>query len=374
VVITPTPRARLMPAHHALVACIVILTALAGVNGAGQDTDTLPPVPTGYLLVTQRGCGIEAIQLPTLQRKIVRPATPENSHDRPFVHSMSGPDSAGRIAYIEDHSAVAQETDRRHLLKTIQLDGTQDTALFSRPGDALWSKSIGNGGIGEHLALSPVGGRVAFHTDLRYVHMPNAALHVGSIEIWNIDSKQSVKRDVNAMDSPLAWFPDGKRLAYVKLADPAGGAVRRNDTFARQFRDWEKIPSVFVWDIDAGTETFLHVGWAPMVSQDGRFVLISGYEGAGVHVRVDVATGESTAYHEGKNAGGSVIACPAQDIVLTSGVTHKRKRGLFNLFAMPERIVTIGLASLSTDDFRTLLSVEYANAVSFGQVSEKRER
>ena len=56
-----------MPAHHGLVAWIVVVTALTGDAAAGQDTDMLPPVPTGYLLVTQRGCGIEAIQLPTLE-------------------------------------------------------------------------------------------------------------------------------------------------------------------------------------------------------------------------------------------------------------------------------------------------------------------
>ncbi len=241
----------------------------------------------------------------------------------------------------------------------------------------MWSTSaIGNGQIGRHLALSPVGGRVALHTDLTGVQMPNALLDVGSIEIWSIDRKQSVKRAVNAIDYPLAWFPDGKRLAYVKLADPRAGAGRRDETFARKFRNWEKIPSVYVWDVDAGTETFLHVGSAPVVSQDGRFVLISEYDHAWAHVRVDVATGESTSviYHGSNKAGASVIASPAQDIVLASDMIYKRKRGLFRLFEVPERIVTFGLARLNTEDFRTLLTVEYANVVSFGQVSEKRER
>ena len=128
-----------MFAHHRVVAWIVVLTALGGDVAAGQESSTLPPVPAGYLLVTQRGCGIDAIKLPMLQRKTVRPATPENRRDWPSEHAMSGPDSAGRIAYIEDHFFVANEAERRHLLKTIRLDGTQDTALFSRPGAAMWS-------------------------------------------------------------------------------------------------------------------------------------------------------------------------------------------------------------------------------------------
>jgi hypothetical protein len=153
-------------------------------------------------------------------------------------------------------------------------------------------------------------------------------LYVGSIEIWSIDRRQSVKRDVNAIDSPLAWFPDGKRLAYVKLADSRAVAARRDETFARKFRNWEKIPSVYVWDVDAGTETFLHFGSAPVVSQDGRFVLISEYDSGWAHVRVDVATGEPTSvnYHGSNRAGASVIAIPARDVVLASDMIWSSAR------------------------------------------------
>ena len=95
----------------------------------------------------------------------------------------------------------------------------------------------------------------------------------------------------------------------------------------------------------------------------------------GSALRVDVATGESTrvVYNE-KNAGASVIAGPEPNIVLASKETYKRKRGLFRLFEMPETIVTFGVARLNTEDFRTLLTVEFAQVVSFGQVSEKPAR
>src|SRR5205807_755765 len=137
------------------------------------------------------------------------------------IHALSGPDADGRIAYIEDHFFVANETDRRHLLKTIKLDGTQDTELFSRLGNAMWAATpAGHGEIGHHLALAPVHGRVAFLSGLSSVQMPSAYLHVGSVEIWDVDKKAGRKRDIRALDEGLAWFPDGKRLAYVKLVDP----------------------------------------------------------------------------------------------------------------------------------------------------------
>ena len=80
------------------------------------------------------------------------------------------------------------------------------------------------------------------------------------------------------------------------------------------------------------------------------------------------------AYHESKNSSASVIASPATDIVLVSDKTYKRKRGLFRLFEMPEQIVTFRVAALNTDAIRTLLTVEYANTVSFGQVTERRDQ
>ena len=79
----------------------------------------------------------------------------KNRADMPNIHSLSGPDSEWRVAYIEDHFFVADEKNRRHLLKVIQLDGTEDTDLFSRPGDTMW----GHGEIGADHFFIRVGAR-----------------------------------------------------------------------------------------------------------------------------------------------------------------------------------------------------------------------
>jgi hypothetical protein len=126
----------------------------------GPETDQLLPTTTGYVLFAfgrDQPDGlpvgdIVALQMPTLKSTIVRPATLENPTDMPTIHALSGPDAEGRIAYIEDHFFVADEKTRRHSLKTIRLDGTKDTGLFTRPGDAMWA---GKGEIGDELALSP---------------------------------------------------------------------------------------------------------------------------------------------------------------------------------------------------------------------------
>ncbi len=155
---------------------------------------------------------------------------------------LSGPDEPGRIAYTEDHFFVSPDKNRRHLLKVIHLDGSGDTALFTRPGDALWAESAaGHGEIGHVLSLAPVGGRVAVLSGLTVLQMPSTYLSQGSIEIWNIDQKTGNKTDLLAVDEGLlVGSTDGKRLAYVKIVDRNSNAKVNDpaDPIADSFLKW----------------------------------------------------------------------------------------------------------------------------------------
>src|SRR5205823_12272354 len=129
--------------------------------------------------------GMIAVQLPTLQEIVIRPTTSSTQLGFPVVHALSGPDEEGRIAYIDDYFFVKNNKDRRHLLKTIRVDGQNDTEIFSRPGSAMWATTAaGRGEIGQHLALAPVGGRVAFLSGTTNVQMPSGLRTVGLLEIW----------------------------------------------------------------------------------------------------------------------------------------------------------------------------------------------
>jgi hypothetical protein len=352
----------------------------------GPETDKLLPAKSGYVLFAfgadqpegMPAGEIVALQLPGLKTTVVRPRPAVNRVDMPTIHALSGPDAIGRIAYIEDHFFVADENNRRHLSKTIRLNGTNDTALFSRPGDAMWAKSGGHGEIGDDLALSPVGGRVAFLSGLLNTQMPGALLHTGTVEIWDVEKKARTKASFKAIEG-LAWFPDGKRLAYVKLMDPkevpatAATAGPHADSFAGAFQGWRKLPAVFIRDVDAETEVFLHVGWHPVVSSDGQAVLVSNL--GGDWRRVEAATGKSVPASWPGMWGP--VALATQDVVLSLCLPTKGTKVQFTRhnspLAGPKEMLSLKLAKVNANEFQTVVAnIDPRTLISSGRVGQPK--
>jgi hypothetical protein len=362
-----------------VIACLAAATQPAcgvsrGETVPGPETSGLLAPVHGYVVIAIPRGGIDAIRLPDLQHTVVRPAAPpqaEDSYDLPTVHMLSGPDAAGHIAYVEDHFFVANEATRRHLLKTIQIDGSGDTELFTRPGDAMWAASgAGRGEIGEHIALSPVGGRVAFVSALKPVQMPSALLHVGDLEVWDVERKHGARVDLQTLDEGLAWFPDGHRLAYVKLIPAAEAGLFASSEQLRDngVNDWSAIPSVYVRDVERGTESFLHVGWRPVVATDGQTVLISGVHDGWMVVDV---TSHLTSAATWRGSAGDVIAYAGRDLVLawclpTEGSNTSTTKNNSPLVG-PKQNLALKLAHLNSGEFQTAVPVlDPRRKVSFG--------
>src|SRR5438445_13179463 len=162
----------------------------------GPESNQLLPRVRGYVLTSRNSRDINCIELPSLKEALIRPMKPEAGDD-PTIHALSGPDAEGRIAYIEDHDPLDNRNNARHLLKTIRLDGTDNSELFSRPGNALWATSaIGKGEIGKALALAPIGGHLAFLTQLKDAQMPGALLSEGLVELRDVEKKTGSKTEV----------------------------------------------------------------------------------------------------------------------------------------------------------------------------------
>jgi hypothetical protein len=336
----------------------------------GPESDALLPGAKGFIVMAQPRGGIMAVELPSLGQITLRPASPESVADLPTIHALSGPDDSGRIAYIEDHSFVGEPKDGRHLLKTIRLDGTDDVALFTRPGSALWSTTVlGRGEIGEALALAPSGGRVAFLSGIKSVQTPTGLLHEGSIEIWNIDGRSGSKTRITALDRGLSWLPGGRRLAYVKLVDRKAHPelIDPADPVANSFieRDGDLIPAVYIRDVDAQTEEFLHAGWNPKVSLDGSKVLL--YDSYLTCYSVETASRK--AYPLTGPGKYAPIAMLDDRTLLarcfpTSG-TKVKFRGAWPIDG-PREVRAIKLTRTDSEAFQTVVPYDESTGVSFG--------
>jgi len=332
----------------------------------GPEADNLVGKVTGYL-ITDQDPGIVAFSLPSLEKRVVLQLARDDEDDQPTIHAMSGPDSQARIAYIEDHYFVANEADQRHMLKTVQADGTQDTEIFSRPGDAMWATTTaGKGEIGSHLALAPTGGWVAFLSEISNRQMPRALLNVGRIEIWNVAEKTGAKTRIEAIDEPMSWFPDGKRLTYTKLVprnelpQQAAGL----DHFGNYFdQTWDEVPAIFVFNTQTKTTSFLYVGWKPIVSHDGNTVYVGGWGKQDYRWRsVDVQTSESQPITWPGFQGG-LIAAPSDRLALYRGLPTTGARGQDTRNYM----LTIKIAEHETNTFQTIVPfIDVRRDVSFG--------
>jgi len=164
--------------------------------------------------------------------------------------------------------------------------------------------------------------------------------------------------------------------AYVKFVDRkvATASVLQSGSFGKTFQEWDKLPAVFVRDVDAETESFLDIGLHPVVSVDGQSVLVSNHENA--WRCVDLSTGRSIA----ATWPGlwTPIASLTKDVVLslclpTRGVKVPFMEHNSSLIGFKEmlslKLTSLKLARVNAHEFQTIVPyIDPLALVSFGQV------
>jgi hypothetical protein len=180
----------------------------------------------------------------------------------------------------------------------------------------------------------------------------------------------------------MSWFPDGKRLVSVKLVprDQLPNPPLGLEAFGKYAgKSWDEVPAVYVLDIQSGTSTFLHVGWTPIVSSDGKMVLVGGWDDQMEFTwrRVTVPDRRSVPVRWPGDAGGA-IAAPCEDVVLywglpTTGAPIKYTKHNSMFHGGPKLMLTLKLALFDTNRFQTMaLEINPRSLVSFGRSPEKR--
>ncbi len=258
---------------------VLFLSAACGVGSRGATTTFTVPGPEatdlvartrGHVLVTRPVGGIESIRLPGLVS--TTPRTPDSGLLP--VHSLAGPDARGRSVFVENDML-----GERHALRTLSATGETET-VFEARGDALWEHAVGH-----HLALDGGGRLVALVARAEGVQNrdPDALLMEGELEIWNLDERRRVGASVRALDDTLSWFPGAERLVYTGFVerDEAAKLLRAHvpagDAFGQATIDWKRVPVVHEFDLSTGRSKALHVGERPLVSPDGKRILLRDF-------------------------------------------------------------------------------------------------
>lgn len=330
----------------------------------GPENLTLIRNTQGYIVYNVPVGGIKAISLPSMSELTIREA--DKGHEP--VRSLSGPDENGCIVYIENHMG----DKAYHLLKLTAIGGEKDEIIFSHRGDALWDDVIGN-----ELALAPKGGHVAFVGKLTsaQMHEPEVLLETGPLEIWNIDQKTKKDAEITALDEGLSWFPDGRRLAYTKFVPKDDIQEEMSDCTVRNsfWNSWAAIPAIFVYDIGDRSNRYVHTGWHPTVSDDGKSVLVQGYNNE--YCLVDLSTQKASAvdWPGRSKTWGKVIALKGGRDIVYMGLltTGKRPRWTEHNSPLsgPKPVHSIKIANLQTHAFQTVIDyIDPRSTVSYGQI------
>jgi hypothetical protein len=352
---------------------LIVLTLVLGPGSAAgngkpetvdgpEATDLIKKI-SGHLVMDKSGekaasWGLAAVSLPALEERTVRDAK-----ESVYIHSVSGPDRDGRIAFVQGQ-LDGDVKDRRFSLRTIRLDGKEELEVFSRRGDPMWYMLAPS--VGESLALAPVGGHVAFVGKPKSIHFKNQPFYLaaGPLEVWDVTKKTGGEIDVTAVESGLCWFPDGRRLAYVELLPRE--KVDLPDAlgeFAGDVKKWEKVPAVHILDTHTGKKTFLHVGSRPVVSPDGKTALV---ESLGRWRLVDIGSGESKAAQWPGNVGP--VALVDSKLVLYWGKPTTGTRLRYGPYGhAPHLLLSLKVAEINSGKFQTAVPyIDHHRVVSFG--------
>jgi len=360
---------------HVTSACralALVCGALLAPAGAAcvQDPGKEPPLPTiagpeaedllagvkGHLLMTQGGGGMVAVSLPGLEQVSLFTRTDDSG----AVHFVSGPDSEGRIVYVTNDGV-----EKRVGLRTKRLDGTGDTLLLQRPGDALWKHSI------SAPVLAPTGGLVAFVWNAKPDY--NADV-IGPLEIWDIaqpaGAATGMGAGITASEHGLAWFPDGRHLAFVELLSEgdAREVEQRDEGFVSAFDIKGQVPVITLLDVTTGDRTRLHIGAQPIVSPEGGALLLR--DAASTWWRLNLAGGDVTRVNWPGNWRGP-IALVTDDLLLYWALPTEGAPVRYTEFGSPlvrkHAMGDLKLAVVGTGRFQTVLQgVDPRHQVSFG--------
>ena len=336
----------------------------------GPEDDSVLQNARGIVLVNGPDQSLIAISLPDMARRVIKDWHGLPLQRLPFITHVSGPSKDGHIVYVEDYFFAE---DKKSLLKMSMRDGSRDKVVKEFKGSALHHDFIG-----DDLVLSQDSGKIAFVGKYEDVTPPKlrdmaSGFFLGPLEIWSLDPLLRIETNLQAeAKRSLAWFPDNKRLAYTTLLSRSQLVKEPSlPEDLEEFEGLDVIPVIMIFDFATRRNEFFHVGWRPIISLDGEYIMLEVLNGR--WRLVDVRTRKSSpATWPGPWRRFGPVAFVGKDLLLYGGLPTTGSKQQFtegnSPVVGPKAMGTLKVADLKTGKFKTILDpVDPRWKVSFGQ-------
>jgi len=336
---------------------VLVIGCVSGLSSSSennQESDDLLLQLKGYIIIDRPGTS--AIELPSNKQVVIR---------KYGVDALGGPDSQGRIAFIDSDLGA-----KTYSLKVIDVVTKKETEVFTRQG-SYWPHEKEN--YGKSFSFSQDGGLVAFVKNYKndFSLMPDDYVGIGHLEIVNAEKRNTIKTDIQVLDKGLNWFPGGKKLVYVAVMPR--DKVRHDlvekfeDGFGSEMMTWHSTPVVVMLNLKDMSTKQLHIGWNPIVSKDGSSILIQDYKG---RIRMyKVSSGNSMPVNVPIGEQCHVFSFIGKDIILYKTIpdTDRKYRLTSTLGTTP--YWTLRVAQINTSKYKTIVQhLDIHRRVSYGEV------
>ncbi len=333
---------------------------------SGPEAKDLLAAARGYVVMSSRTTDgwmseLALTAVPSLAAHVIRP--PQNGSYK-FVRLFSGPDDRGRVAYIQENGWGDSAQ-----LSIIDADGRNNEVIATE------NRRLDQA-LGEHLALAPVGGAIAFMSKVKKSWPNGEYISTATLTVWFPDRKPVAVIAIDANDEGISWFPDGAHLAYVTrvqrhvLTDSSTIQLTRGTPECEgEATGQETIPVIYIVDVASGARRALHAGTHPVVSTDGASVLLE----CGSAILVDNA---------GRNPRPVPVPGDLQrplalldgHLVVYWGLPTEGApvvRSPYGSFGAGTQLVTIKVADIATGRFQTIIPlIDPRENASFGQLRD----
>jgi hypothetical protein len=291
-------------------------------------------------------------------------------NDHP-IDSIGGPDKRGHIAFIESISQAGGAENDHYSLKIIDMDTRTEKTVFIRKG-TYWPHIDEN--YGDSFSMSDSGEVVSFISRLKSasVHHRTRFFEIGNLEIIRVENGEVIKTGVKAIDEGLSWSPRSDFIAYSELVPRADLSseiqVTFADGFGKQWKEWESIPVVSVFDVSNRKSKRIHIGLNPVLSKDRSSILLRDDEG---HFRL-LKRSNNQSFAVSIPGGGESFSMIGNDLVLYRGLPTTGSKQHFRLTSTFGILPywTLKIADVSTGKFLTIIPKldSWRGKISYGEI------